>query len=186
MTDRELLDRMVIHRDGRRQKTISFRPEKDGKIHCYAIPGMTDEELIKIVGKHRRALNKMLESSIEAMDRPSISSEEVHLLADKALKVIPPIVKRYAEIMGVTYGRITIRNQKTRWGSCSSKGNLNFNCFLMLCDMDLVEYVVVHELAHRKEMNHSPAFWAEVEKVLPDYRDRLARIKKIHIPYQDK
>ena len=73
---------------------------------------------------------------------------------------------------------ITIRNQKTRWGSCSSKGNLNFNCLLMLTPPEVIDYVVVHELCHRKEMNHSGAFWAEVEKVLPDYKEQVKWLKE--------
>ena len=83
-------------------------------------------------------------------------------LADKARIFIPERVKYYAEVIGVDYGRITIRCQKTRWGSCSSKGNLNFNCLLMLMPSEVIDYVVVHELCHIKQMNHSKAFWKEV------------------------
>ena len=79
--------------------------------------------------------------------------------------------------MGVDYGQITIRSQKTRWGSCSSKGNLNFNCLLLLAPPEVLDYVVVHELCHRKEMNHSPRFWAEVARVMPDYKVRRKWLK---------
>jgi predicted metal-dependent hydrolase len=79
--------------------------------------------------------------------------------------------------MGVEYGRITIRMQKSRWGSCSGKGNLNFNCLLMRTPDEIIDYVVVHELCHLKEMNHSPRFWAEVEKIFPDYKERRKWLK---------
>ena len=102
--------------------------------------------------------------------QPKFTHEEIEALAQKALAVIPDRVRHFAPIVGVTYGRITIRNQRSRWGSCSGKGNLNFNCLLMLTPSHVVDYVVVHELCHRLEMNHSPAFWAQVERVLPDYR----------------
>ncbi len=92
------------------------------------------------------------------------------MLTTAAKREIPGIVERYAKIMGVDYGRITIRHQKTRWGSCSSKGNLNFNCYLMLAPQEVLEYVVVHELAHRREMNHSKAFWKIVEQYKPNYK----------------
>ena len=100
------------------------------------------------------------------------------MLADKAIEVIPKRVKYFAPIVGVTYGRITIRNQKTRWGSCSAKGNLNFNCLLMLTPPKVLDYVVIHELCHRKEMNHSKSFWAEVEKVMPDYKEAVRWLKE--------
>ena len=90
-------------------------------------------------------------------------------MTEEAKKMIPPLVEKYAALMGVTYGRVTIRHQKSRWGSCSSKGNLNFNCLLMLTPPECVEYVVIHELCHRKHMNHSAFFWAEVKRVMPDY-----------------
>ena len=89
-----------------------------------------------------------------------------------ARRVIGQRVSYFAAKMGVTCGRISIREQKTRWGSCSGQGNLNFNWKLILMPPEILDYVVVHELAHRKQMNHSPAFWAEVERILPDWRER--------------
>ncbi len=114
----------------------------------------------------------------ESVEREYLSREEIQKLAEKALGYVPKRVSHYAKQIGVTYGKITIRNQKTRWGSCSSKGNLNFNCLLMLTPPEVIDYVVVHELCHRKEMNHSKAFWAEVEKVLPDYKEQVKWLKE--------
>lgn len=108
---------------------------------------------------------------------PAFSEEELQELATQAMTLIPQKVRYYAQIIGVTYGRITIRNQRTRWGSCSGKGNLNFNCLLLLMPEEVLDYVVVHELCHRKEMNHSARFWEEVEKILPDYRQRRKWLK---------
>ena len=106
-----------------------------------------------------------------------LTAQDIKLLATRAKRIIPQRVRYYADIMGVTYGRITIRMQKSRWGSCSSKGNLNFNCLLMRTPDEIIDYVVVHELCHLKEMNHSPRFWAEVEKIFPDYKERRKWLK---------
>ena len=84
----------------------------------------------------------------------------------------------WADRMQMTYGKVTIRDQKTRWGSCSSRGNLNFNWRLLLMPEAIMDYVIVHELAHRREMNHSAAFWQVVETYMPDYRDRLQWLKE--------
>ncbi len=97
------------------------------------------------------------------------TADEIRSLADKALEIIPKRVEHYAKIMGVSYDKITIRNQVSRWGSCSAKGNLNFNCLLMLCPAEVMDYVVVHELCHLKEMNHSKKFWSLVESFCPEY-----------------
>lgn len=106
-----------------------------------------------------------------------LTVKELRNLARDAAVYIPERVSFYASLMDVSYGRITIRNQKSRWGSCSSKGNLNFNCLLMLAPLEIIDYVVVHELCHRREMNHSPLFWHEVESVLPDYKKRRKWLK---------
>ena len=81
---------------------------------------------------------------------------------------MPPI----AEALDVQYSQVSVRAQRTRWGSCSSRGSINLNWRLMLMPVRLMEYVLAHELAHLREMNHSPAFWALVGEVFPDYRER--------------
>ena len=114
-------------------------------------------------------LTKAMAQQQAAAAVKKLTTDEIRKLADKALEVIPERVKHYAPLVGVTYGRITIRNQRSKWGSCSSKGNLNFNCLLMLAPPEVIDSVVVHELCHRKEMNHSDRFYAEVLRVFPDY-----------------
>lgn len=78
----------------------------------------------------------------------------------------------------MTFGGITVRDQKTRWGSCSARGNLNFNWRLILAPEPVLDYVVIHELAHRKEMNHSKQFWDIVEAMMPDYRTQRQWLKE--------
>ena len=105
-----------------------------------------------------------------APERPPLSDKDRARYISIARDIFTRKTEYYARIMGVSYGRISIREQKTRWGSCSSQGNLNFNWRLIFAPENVLDYVVVHELAHRKEMNHSKAFYAIVESVLPDYR----------------
>lgn len=132
----------------------------------------------KHIEKIREQEAKRKETQGESVESEYLTNEEIKKLADKALQHIPKRVSYFAKQIDVTYGKITIRNQKTRWGSCSSKGNLNFNCLLMLTPPEVIDYVVVHELCHRKEMNHSGAFWAEVENVIPDYKEQVKWLKE--------
>ena len=90
-------------------------------------------------------------------------------LSARALERVRERITHYAPLIGKTPGRVTIREQKTRWGSCSSKHNLNFNWLLIFAPPQALDYVVIHELCHLYEFNHSPKFWARVEKYQPDY-----------------
>lgn len=96
----------------------------------------------------------------------------------KAHQIFSKKVSYYSRIMGVTCNRITVREQKTRWGSCSSKHNLNFNWRLLLAPEEIMDYVIVHELAHLREMNHSAKFYAVIESILPDYKNRQNWLKE--------
>lgn len=167
-----------------RRRTLSLEITKEGRVLVRAPYRMGQSEIERFVQEKSDWIEKHLEKTrkrlAERQAHPvkRITAEELQMLADKALKVLPEKVSYYAPAVGVDYGRITIRNQRTRWGSCSSKGNLNFNCLLMLTPDMVQDYVVVHELCHRLEMNHSPRFWGEVERVLPDYRTAKQWLRK--------
>ncbi len=142
---------------------------KNGEIIVRAPLKMKAEDIEKFVLKNKAWIEKKQKQIENDKNLPKFTNQEIQDLADKSLKIIPDRVKYYALKMGVTYGNITIRNQKTRWGSCSSKKNLNFNCLLMLAPIEVLDSVIVHELCHLKEMNHSKRFYNEVLKVYPDY-----------------
>lgn len=166
------------------RKTVAIQVNSDRSVTVRAPRSASEKDIEEILKKKKAWISKHIEKIKETKERfeaeptEKLTREKVIALADEALKVIPERVEYFAKVIGVTYGKITVRNQKTRWGSCSSKGNLNFNCLLMLAPPEVLDYVVVHELCHRKQMNHSKAFWLEVEKVLPDYKEARKWLKE--------
>ena len=166
------------------RKTVAIQVNSDLSVTVRAPRSVSEKDIEEILKKKEAWISKHIEKMkktkerLEAEPTEKLTREKVIALAEEALKVIPARVEYFAKVIGVTYGKITIRNQKTRWGSCSSKGNLNFNCLLMLAPSEVLDYVVVHELCHRKQMNHSKAFWSEVEKVLPDYKEARKWLKE--------
>ena len=123
------------------------------------------------------SLNALLEKTAQLPPVEKLTDEEIAALKKRAKPVFADKAAFYASKLGVRYGRIAVRCQKSKWGSCSAKGNLNFNCLLLLAPETVLDYVVVHELCHRLEMNHSPRFWARVASVLPDYEARRRWLK---------
>ncbi|MBD5087430.1 MAG: M48 family metallopeptidase [Clostridiales bacterium] len=164
-----------------KRKTLAIEITRDARVLVRAPYRMKNADIQKFVEEKREWIEKNLRLMKEKqLNQPiePLTMEEIKQLAEKAMVKIPQRVDYYAAIVGVTYGKITIRNQKTRWGSCSRKGNLNFNCLLMLAPEAVLDYVVVHELCHRKEMNHSKRFWNEVERVLPSYKKQESWLKE--------
>ncbi|MDO4966081.1 MAG: M48 family metallopeptidase [Lachnospiraceae bacterium] len=164
-----------------KRKTIEIQIKPDMSIVVRAPLKATKRDILRFIEDKsdwiNKNINQMMMKKMNQPEAKKLSNEELKSLASDAMIYIPGRVKYFAEIIGVSYSRITIRNQKTRWGSCSAKGGLNFNCLLMLTPNDVIDYVVVHELCHRLEMNHSKAFWAHVEEVLPDYKKRRKWLK---------
>lgn len=168
--------KIKVVRSGRR--TVCLQIDKNLDVTVRAPYRMPDSEIRRFVeeksswiSKHIKQMKERQKKEVsEPLER--LTAEEMKQLAEEALQYIPQRTAFYAPLVKVSYGRITIRNQKSRWGSCSGKGNLNFNCLLMLMPPEVIDYVVVHELCHRLEMNHSERFWREVERVLPDYKLR--------------
>ena len=99
----------------------------------------------------------------------------------KAKELIPQRVHKYEEIMGLCASKIGITSAKTRWGSCSAKNSLNFTWKLIMADLDTIDYVVVHELAHIKEKNHSKNFWSLVGLYKPDYKDSKKKLRDLAV-----
>ena len=152
------------------RRTISVQIVPGGEVVVRCPRRMSNGDIRRFVESKSGWIEKHLEKRAAAAQLPAFTAEQLQALARQARQTIPERVAHFALLVGVTYGRITIRSQHTLWGSCSSKGNLNFNCLLMLTPPEVLDYVVIHELCHRKEMNHSARFWAEVGRVLPDYQ----------------
>lgn len=183
----------ILHTEGQditievirsKRKTMGLQIKQNGEVKARIPYGALDREVRKFIDKHKTwIIEKRKEITTKAPEPFSVVPLE-ELTGQEAEAIKNKFLERtayYAEKMDVTYGRITIRNQKTRWGSCSSKGNLNFNYRLYFLADELLDYVVVHELAHRRYMNHSKEFWQEVERYFPNYRECRQKLKEVRI-----
>ena len=159
-----------IIRSSRTTLAIQITPE--GRVLVRCPRRMRTEDVQRFVREKTPWILRRLDCVRSQPRLPVLTDEQLRELTVRAKADLTARVAHWAPQVGVCCGRITIRHQHSLWGSCSAQGNLNFNCLLMLTPDRVRDYVVVHELCHRIEMNHSPAFWAQVERVLPDYRQQ--------------
>lgn len=159
------------------RKTLAIQITADNRVRIRAPRQMPRAEIEAFLTEKEPWVQKHLynapQPSAHTASNPAyapLTDSERRRYIRLAREIFTRQVRYYADRMQVTYGRISIREQKTRWGSCSGAGNLNFNWRLIFAPPAVLDYVVVHELAHRKEMNHSAAFYAIVAQILPDYR----------------
>ena len=164
-----------------RRKTLSVRIVEDGSLEIRAPARMPQREIEAFLKEKEDWIEahraQVLREKAQGRSQP-LAGQAVYALAEQMRGALPELITAHARSMGVTFGNVTIRCQQTRWGSCSSRGNLNFNCLLMLAPPEVLDYVVVHELAHRKQMNHSALFWQEVARECPGYKESIRWLKE--------
>lgn len=164
-----------------RRKTIVLSLEGDGSLVVRVPLGMSDAAVRRFVESKQAWIAKkraLLKQAHENHGGAVLSKDELMQLKATAKTDLSQRVAYWAPKVGVKVACVGIRTQRTRWGSCSSKGNLSLNALLMLAPESVRDYVVVHELCHLKEMNHSPRFWRVVANVLPTYKSAEAWLKE--------
>ena len=169
------------------RRSIGIEVDREGKVTVrtpYSCEKKRiDRFLLEKENWIRQKVKLQKENAMKRQEKREMPEAEKKYYRNLAREVLGARTGYYARKMGVTYGRISIREQKTRWGSCSSEGNLNFNCRLLFVPDRIVDYVVIHELAHRRFMNHSKAFWKEVEKYMPDYKEQKKLLSRFAIKH---
>lgn len=160
-----------------KRKSISISV-KGGELLVKAPIGTSTARIETVIQKHQRWIEKHINiEKKRALIDAALTDEKIAELKRSARTYLVAKTNYYATIMGLKCGRITITSAATRFGSCSSKGNISYSYRLMMYPDAAREYVVVHELAHLVHMNHSPEFYSLVEKYMPDYKQRRMLLK---------
>ncbi|MDD6276078.1 MAG: SprT family zinc-dependent metalloprotease [Clostridia bacterium] len=170
-----MIDYKIIRSD---RKTLAIRVEQDLTITVRAPYFANDKIIAEAVKNNEKWIEKAIEAQRQKnLNRPILSEDDISALKEKAKRIIPERVEHFSKIMGLKPTSIKITSAQKRFGSCSSKNGLCFSYILMLYPPEAIDYVVVHELAHIKEHNHSPRFYAIIERYLPDYKHREKLLK---------
>lgn len=162
-----------------KRKTLAIEITRDARLVVRAPMRCPQREIDRFLSEKQAWIALHLQQMQQRQAaHPEPTVEEEILLRQRAKKLLPALVEAYADRVGVQPTGITITGARTRFGSCSPKNRLSFSFRLMTYPMEAIEYVVVHELAHIIHKNHGPAFYAEIEKVLPDWRARRELLKR--------
>ena len=164
-----------------RRKSVAVEI-RDGEVTVRAPLRYPEEELQRLLWQRKEWISRKVKLQQRQLESASaeglLTDRDIAELTRQAQEELPPLVAKWASVMGVTYGRVTVRCQRTRWGSCSASGNLSFNCLLMLCPEHVREGVVIHELCHRLEMNHSASFYRKLSHFFPTWKACIAWLKE--------
>lgn len=159
------------------RKTLALQI-KNGELIVRSPKIMPKFMIDNFVAKNKAWIEKKMKAMYPEWKPVKKNESEIVELKKKAKSYIPNRVKYFAEKFGKKYNKIKITSARTRWWSCTSQKNLNFSYRLIQADNKAIDYVIIHELAHLKYMNHSKAFWNHVEEMMPDYKEWHNWLKK--------
>lgn len=144
-----------------------------------APPLIPDFLIQKFIARKARWIEEKFEYFKKHPPGPKLKGKRGEYLKykEEARRLATERLAYFGALYGIQHGRISIRNSKTRWGSCSKKGNLNFSYKIALLSENLRDYVIVHELCHVAEFNHSPRFWALVSKAIPNHKELRKKLR---------
>lgn len=170
-----------------KRRTMSLSIDDNCEVVVRAPLNMPKKDIDSMVVRHEQWIEKHMPAAVRRKEASSaLTDEYIRELTVQAKEHIPPRVEHFAEIMGVEPTGIKITSARKRFGSCSGRNSLCFSCLLMQYPPEIIDCVVVHELAHIKHHDHSPAFYQFIYKYMPDYREREKVLKKHNVSEPDK
>ncbi len=167
-------EKWIIQKQAER-RAVAIPPPKEDGLDGYALPLLGERITVRLASEKR--VRYLAEEKLLYLPSDEPKARLVKWLKDNAKRISGKVTDEYAAKMGVSYLSIAITSARTRWGSCSAKNALRYTFRLLHCPRELIEYVVIHELAHIRHKNHSEAFWQEVERACPDWKTRRRQLK---------
>ena len=158
-----------------KRKTISVTADENGNITVKAPFFVPKKVIEEFVSRRQKDIEKMVEQMKKRAERCSLYSDEE--LLRRARELLPERIEYFSKITGLKPVSVKVTSAKTRYGSCSSAGRICFSKYLMCYPLDVIDYVILHELSHLKFMNHSREFYAFIENIMPDYKYRVKKLR---------
>jgi predicted metal-dependent hydrolase len=156
----------------------NFGKKYDDKFNIYYLGKKYSVDIVKDVVNNTIISSSLDKITFHVLNKKNYKKYIKNWYLKQTSIVINERINIFSAQMNVRYTKIKIKDNSTRWGSCSSKGNLNFSLYLVAFPMDIIDYVVVHELAHLKEFNHSKKFWEIIRNIDRDYKEKISFLKK--------
>ena len=161
-----------------KRKTVGIEVNAEGDVIVHAPKRISQEEIERILSGHVDWIEKAkIKQEKQKEKKVELTDGDISMLKKLAKEYLPERTAYFAKIMGAEYGTVKITSAKGRFGSCSSQNNICYSYLLMLYPQEAIDYVVVHELSHTFEHNHSKRFYEVIEKYLPDYKRREKLLK---------